>query len=558
MISFSFVCLVAVVVVVLTTASSRSSALAQDDVSQQQQQQCLETYSRFMEEVGPQGALPRVVGLVASAAEGDDEAILLRWETEFADESYLRVLQDCSPPSSSLYFTGFCQQSDTNNLSDNTTVQYQLGALSTEMTLTIGNLTRGAEHNCTVTPYSFITPGQDSSSGALVGGRASALATPGGGQSDPDDDQEEWCDRVLSGIDEKSVFLGVVDSSQDSEIEFSWHFPEGGVGSVEDYARCMHRFEVRCDQLDEAFQSGARQAASSIQHRAGSLSPARQNLGLALLGGLETGMIYSCSLQVRVRGEEAEYRVASKESVFVDPGYPKLLKDTSEGGGNKCIDSDSDGQQNFGLLNSTALFVRNGCQGVFLLPGDYGMICQSSGSSYVECYLPGSGEGAGGPEAAAAAGEGEGVRSNPNPYYDSLEVFWQQSLEPCYSKETFGFASPTEMFVLDGCQGQFMVYPHEGSASSSLAAVSMSDGVPEEESDAVVLYDGRGPGAVDQENNFFVVSCEGDDRRAPAYTQEVQRRRWWCLFICRTSSQDPAGYYTCPIVAMPQELIGNP
>merc|ERR1712176_272730 len=247
------------------------------------------------------------------------------------------------------------------------------------------------------------------------------------------EEEEEECDRIIAELDPESLFLGVVDSSSDNEIEFSWHFPDDV-----DYMQCLERFEVQCDLLSEDLHSGMRQAASAIQHRAGSLDPAKQNLGLALLGGLEHGMIYSCSL--RVRDDQGQYKVASRNELFVEPGYPKLLKDTSEGGENKCSDG-----QNFGLVNSTTLFVRNGCQGVFLLPGDYGLMCQSSGSSYVECYLP-----AAAAEATAAAGGGGGGGGLGSA--GDMEVFWQQSMEPCYSKETFGFASPTEMFVLDGCE----------------------------------------------------------------------------------------------------------
>ena len=70
------------------------------------------------------------------------------------------------------------------------------------------------------------------------------------------------------------------------------------------------------------------------------------------------------------------------------------------------------------------------------------------------------------------------------------------------------------MFVLGGCQGQFAVYGNFG------------------------------PGAAET----FRVDCSGDARERPkGYDQQISRRRWWCLFLCRTQADDPNGFYTCPL-----------
>ena len=44
-----------------------------------------------------------------------------------------------------------------------------------------------------------------------------------------------------------------------------------------------------------------------------------------------------------------------------------------------------------------------------------------------------------------------------------------------------------------------------------------------------------------------VVKCAGSERSRPAYDQKISRRRWWCLFLCRTEADDPNGMYTCPL-----------
>ncbi len=116
--------------------------------------------------------------------------------------------------------------------------------------------------------------------------------------------------------------------------------------------------------------------------------------------GLESGLIYTCSL--RVKDAEGRVRVAS-DPVWVEPGYPKLLKDTSGGTREekKCARGVS-----FGLAEGPGgrgIFVKDGCQGVFLLPGDLGLLCRSTDASYVECYPPGASGGASEGGSAAAS-----------------------------------------------------------------------------------------------------------------------------------------------------------
>ena len=49
----------------------------------------------------------------------------------------------------------------------------------------------------------------------------------------------------------------------------------------------------------------------------------------------------------------------------------------------------------------------------------------------------------------------------------------------------------------------------------------------------------------------FVVDCRGDSREYPAYSQKIGRRRWWCLWICKTQGDDQNGFYTCPLDPVP-------
>ena len=257
----------------------------------------------------------------------------------------------------------------------------------------------------------------------------------------------ECTDERLAQLRPDQVFLGVVDSSQGNQVEFSWHFPDDLP------VECVDRFQIECQQLDEDLASGMKNAKSAVQHRVGALNPAKRNAGLAVLAGLETGLVYSCNLAANptTTAEDGEGRVQSR-GVYIEPGFPKVLRDTSEGGA-KCVTG-----RTVGMVNQTAIFVEGGCSGVFLLPGRdrrapaMGLMCSSAEGTRTECYLGREeAEGAAGPRALGADGDGA-------PRNEAIEVYWQTSRRDCVPGKTFGFASDSDMFVLEGCEGQFLVY----------------------------------------------------------------------------------------------------
>ena len=415
-----------------------------------------------------------------------DASVTFKWDVPLTPE-LVAFSRDCPPQ---VHYTVFCKPASSNEIENEhnaTTVDYQLGGMTQENEYTLENLTNGLEYNCTVRShraYPHHTLESD----------ASVLATP----SSTTGLLDEECDAVVAALDAEQLFLGVVDSSSSSEeVEFSWHFPE------EIAIECIRRFSIECEELSEDLSSGLRNAASAIQHHVGSLNPAKSNLGQALLKGLSGGLIYSCSL--RVRDGVGDIAAASNE-VYVEPGYPKLLKDMSK---NKMECEDG---KNYHLIErGRGIAVRNGCEGVFLLPGDLAIMCASTSESYVEC--------------ASASG---GLP------YEGIEVFWQTSIAECVPGESFGFTAGGQMFVMNGCEGQFIAYPNKSGSRkkrNQLAEIKSSEEEEEEE----------------EEEENVVVSCEGDLRQKPAYEQKVKRRRWWCLFVCRTEGDDPNGFYTCPL-----------
>ncbi|WZN62598.1 hypothetical protein HKI87_06g41350 [Chloropicon roscoffensis] len=331
----------------------------------------------------------------------------------------------------------------------------------------------------------------------------------------------ECTDERLAQLRPDQVFLGVVDSSDGNQVEFSWHFPDDLP------VECVDRFQIECQQLDEDLASGMKNAKSAVQHRVGALNPAKRNAGLAVLAGLETGLVYSCNLAANptTTAEDGEGRVQSR-GVYIEPGFPKVLRDTSEGGA-KCVTG-----RTVGMVNQTAIFVEGGCSGVFLLPGRdrrapaMGLMCSSAEGTRTECYLGREeAEGAAGPRALGADGDGA-------PRNEAIEVYWQTSRRDCVPGKTFGFASDSDMFVLEGCEGQFLVYRSQPDAGTAADVAATRDS--------------------------FVVDCRGDSREYPAYSQKIGRRRWWCLWICKTQGDDPNGFYTCPLDPMPNaDASGN-
>ena len=365
----------------------------------------------------------------------------------------------------------------------------------------------------------------------------------------------ECTDERLAQLRPDQVFLGVVDSSDGNQVEFSWHFPDDLP------VECVDRFQIECQQLDEDLASGMKNAKSAVQHRVGALNPAKRNAGLAVLAGLETGLVYSCNLAANptTTAEDGEGRVQSR-GVYIEPGFPKVLRDTSEGGA-KCVTG-----RTVGMVNQTAIFVEGGCSGVFLLPGRdrrapaMGLMCSSAEGTRTECYLGREeAEGAAGPRALGADGDGA-------PRNEAIEVYWQTSRRDCVPGKTFGFASDSDMFVLEGCEGQFLVYrsqrecaqrqTHKKSklTSSTPTSLSLSHFWA-----ALPLAADAGTAAdVAATRDSFVVDCRGDSREYPAYSQKIGRRRWWCLWICKTQGDDPNGFYTCPLDPVPNaDASGN-
>uniref|UniRef100_A0A7S2WYD3 Uncharacterized protein n=2 Tax=Chloropicon primus TaxID=1764295 RepID=A0A7S2WYD3_9CHLO len=298
-----------------------------------------------------------------------------------------------------------------------------------------------------------------------------------------------------------ALFLGVVDATDPANagVEFSWTFPP----SLD--PACASSFEIVCEELDEDLQGGMKNAKSAVQHRVGSLSPEKRNAGLAVLKGLESGRVYTCALTLpsasppsssSSRGE------VQSRGVYLEPGFPKVLKDTSPGGA-ACVTG-----RTAGLVNATAMYVEDGCEGVFLMPGRsrrspaLGLMCSSAEGTRTECYLP--------------------DMDMDDDVFEGIEVFWQTSTEDCVPGRTFGFASREDMFVLDGCEGQFLVYRAEEDSTTTTTSPTFS-------------------------SSSFVVDCGGGSRKHPSYDQKVSRRRWWCLWLCRTEADDPLGFYTCPL-----------
>jgi len=449
-------------------------------------------------------------------APSGDRSVTLAWATRVPEALRLYEL-DCPPIS--VHATVFCDQLPAKTGGDaSALLDYQLGGATGGSTYTVDNLARGADYNCTVTEHRTY-PHQ-----VAIQSTASALRSTASAFK-----ASEECDQYVASLTAEQLFLGVVDTAARDEVEFSWHFPDGIA------IECLDRFSIECRQVPEDVGTGMKNAASAVQHRAGTLDPSRQNLGLAVLEGLETGLIYSCAL--RVRDGSGNVQVAS-ESVWVEPGYPKLLKDTSRG--EKCA-----GEGHFGLIRGGGLFVRDGCEGVFLLPGDLGLVCRSTDASYVECYLPGQGKTTDqndlDDEAAASATPG-----NRAPFpYDGIEVYFQTSSRECVPRKTFGFTSPDEMFVVDGCEGQFIAYhsqQQQQRGGGGGAKIKSLEG-------------GEGEAEMSEASDFTIVDCRGDARRKPAYAQTVQRRRWWCLFLCKTSGDDPDGFYTCPVTPAAQGAL---
>ena len=81
-----------------------------------------------------------------------------------------------------------------------------------------------------------------------------------------------------------------------------------------------------------------------------------------------------------------------------------------------------------------------------------GLMCSSAEGTRTECYLGREeAEGTAGPRALGADGDGA-------PRNEAIEVYWQTSRRDCVPGKTFGFASDSDMFVLEGCEGHFLVY----------------------------------------------------------------------------------------------------
>jgi len=388
-------------------------------------------------------------------------------------------------------YTVFCGADDRDSgpTPSSSTVRYETGEIvvsaiqgsqEDQVSATVGNLTKGVEHACTVRAHFGAGPAS-SSPRATARALVPPFASPGA------------CDEALASLDPSSLHLGVADAASS---RFSWVLPSDLDPG------CLPSFEIGCDQVDPEVADGLARAANPIRRRT-SLSqgaPGKRregNRGLEVLEGLEDGLVYTCSLRAK-SGETGELKVQSQE-VYVEPGFPKVLRETGD-----CSSGDD-----FGLVNQTTMFAKDGCGGAFLLPGKgrgapaMGLMCSSKEGQRTECYLPQRGGNGGG--ARAQAGE---------QMLESVEVMRQDGRGECVPGSTFGFSSEDSMFVLGGCQGQFAVYGDFG------------------------------PNAAET----FRVDCSGDARKRPqGYDQQISRRRWWCLFLCRTQADDPNGFYTCPL-----------
>ena len=114
---------------------------------------------------------------------------------------------------------------------------------------------------------------------------------------------------------------------------------------------------------------------------------------------------------MQTKDTNGTYRVSSKP-VYV--GHPKVLKSKNCKHGN------------YGMVNSTTLFVREGCGGVFLLPGGAGLMCKSTEGSYVECHTD---------------------FQNESVPIEMIEQMSTRDAGNCIERQTYGFANSKEMFV---------------------------------------------------------------------------------------------------------------
>ena len=380
---------------------------------------------------------------------------------------------------------------------------------------------------------------------------------------------------------QQRVFLAAIsdaddtttDRDQTTSVDLRWHFPD----SVP--LECVNKFRVDCAPLADA-SLGDRAVRRSTDAGAVQTLPldAKGNAGVLRMRGLEGGRLYGCALTAGGSanndvgdangGDATKAQIAS--SVRLVPGFPKLLKDTASsrgdggasGGGAKVCD---EGAGDYGMVNRTAVFARNGCGGVFLLPNDIGVMCQSTKSSYVECVAPGfthvpspslpspspspplgdERESQSLPDLAkgstAANGEGSGGGSGGGRAGDALRVVAGggdgKAARRCRRGETFGFASPQDLFVLNGCRGTFELTLRKGERNE------------ERKGDWEGERKGEGEGLLGAalSNRQIAARCDGDALVSPGYAQRASTRRWWCLFLCETSTTDPNGFFKCPL-----------
>lgn len=139
---------------------------------------------------------------------------------------------------------------------------FQKVSLTETRNMTVDELVNGVEYNCTISAHLLQLKNED------IVDRAWTVGTPG-------------CAVDMNAAD---VFLGILQSSAEDQVEFKWHFAE----SVD--LECLPDFEVHCASMDYDLSMGSSVRRASIA--SGSHS------GMTKLPDLQSSQIYSCTLEV--------------------------------------------------------------------------------------------------------------------------------------------------------------------------------------------------------------------------------------------------------------------
>ena len=126
----------------------------------------------------------------------------------------------------------------------------------------------------------------------------------------------------------------------------------------------------------------------------------------------------------------------------------------------------------------------------------------------------------GGVGAAAATGPGPAAAAAAAAAKPTVRLLVEVSAGRCRRGQTFGPSGADSLWVSDGCRGTFRFTPAGGG-----------------------VRDGVTIPCADPERHFLPVE----------YEQTVERRRWWCLWMCKRGEADQQGLYHCRARASPYD-----